>query len=71
MYIWLTHTTAILDLQAADNMGSSSLEAYKGLKCAQLRTDLQHLRRLAVLMRTLGSDRYHTHKVLPVPIEIF
>lgn len=30
MYIWLTHTTAIRDLRAADNMGSSSLKAYKG-----------------------------------------
>lgn len=26
------------------------------VKCAQLRTDLQHLRKLAVLMCILGSD---------------
>lgn len=30
MYIWLIHTTAIQDLQAAHNTGSSSLKAYKG-----------------------------------------
>lgn len=30
MYIWLTHTTITRDLRAADNVGSTSLKAYKG-----------------------------------------
>lgn len=56
MYIWLTHTTAIRDLQAADNRGPAASKHTRVVKCAQLRTDLQHLRKLAVLMCILGSD---------------
>lgn len=32
MFIQLTHTTTTQDLRAADNVGSSSLKAYKGFE---------------------------------------
>lgn len=71
MYIWLTHTTAIWDLQAADNKGSSSLKAYKGCEGCPAQNRSATFGEVGCVYVHPGIWLTPTHKVLPVPIEIF
>lgn len=69
MYIWLTHTTAIRDLRAADNRGCSSLKAHKGCEACPAQN-------WSATLEEVGCAYVHPgiwltpHKVLPVSIEI-
>lgn len=80
MYIWLTHTTAIRDLRAADNAGSSSLKASKGCEACPAQNGPATLEEVGcayvhpgvwLIPRSLGpSSPYRNILKLVIPLEV-